>query len=204
MAAPESPIAGPISPPPAAAASPPPSLLGRRTECAALDRVVEGARAGHRQVLVLRGEAGVGKTALLEYLLERARGFHVARAVGVESEMELAFAGLHQVCAPFLGYLDRLPGPQREALATAFGLSEGKPQDRFLVGLAALSLTAEVAEGTPCVCVVDDVQWLDRVSAQTLAFVARRLSAERVAIVFAVNDQGDVPQVAGLPELVVR
>ncbi|MDT4935902.1 MAG: hypothetical protein QOK11_3794 [Pseudonocardiales bacterium] len=204
MAAPESPVGGPISPPAAAAPSPPPTLLGRRAECAALDRIVDCARAGQRQVLVLRGEAGVGKTALLEYLLERAGGFRVARAVGVESEMELAFAGLHQVCAPFLGYLDRLPGPQRDALATAFGLSDGEPPDRFLVGLAALSLEAEVAEGTPLVCVVDDVQWLDRVSAQTLAFVARRLLAERVAIVFAVRDQGDVGELAGLDELVVR
>jgi DNA-binding CsgD family transcriptional regulator len=153
--------------------------------------------------LVLRGEAGVGKTALLEYLLERASGWRIARAVGMESEMELAFAGLHLLCAPMLAHLDRLPGPQRNALAVAFGLSTGDPPDRFLVGLAVLSLLADVAEAEPLVCVVDDAQWLDRVSAQTLAFVARRLQAERLALVFAVRGTGD-DQLAGPPELLVR
>lgn len=137
----------------------------------------------------------------------RAAGCRIARATGVESEMELAFAGLHQLCVPMMGYLGRLPGPQRDALSVAFGLSTGSAPDRFLVGLAVLSLLAEVAEERPLVCVVDDAQWLDRVSAQTLAFVARRLLAERVAVVFAARaptlGPGD-DQLVGLPELVVR
>ncbi|BAU87695.1 luxR family transcriptional regulator fused with ATPase domain [Streptomyces laurentii] len=153
----------------------------------ALDEVVADTRAGRSQVLVLRGEAGVGKSALLEYLAENAAGCRVLRAVGVESEMELPFAGLHQLCAPLLGQLDRLPDPQHEALSVAFGLRAGGAPDRFLVGLAVLSLLAEVAEERPLVCVVDDAQWLDRVSAQTLAFAARRLLAERVALVCAVR-----------------
>lgn len=182
-------------------------LRGRRGECGALDQVVSGARAGQSQVLVLRGEPGVGKSALVEYLAGSAAGCQILRVAGVESEMELAFAGLHQLCMPMMGQLDRLPGPQRDALAIAFGLSAGSAPDRFMVGLAVLSLLAEVAEGRPVVCVVDDAQWLDRVSAQTLAFVARRLLAERVALVFAVRTStfapGDDPLVA-LRELVVR
>ena len=154
--------------------------------------------------LVLRGEAGVGKTALLEYLLERASGCRIARAAGVESEMELAFAGLHQLCAPMLDRLERLPGPQGDALGTAFGLREGDAPDRFLVGLAVLSLLSEVAEEQPLVCVVDDAQWLDQASAQVLAFVARRLLAESVAMVFAVRESGDEQDLTGLPELPVR
>ena len=148
-------------------------------------------RAGQSRVLVLRGEAGVGKTALLEYLQERASGCRIARAAGVESEMELPFAGLHQLCAPMLDRLERLPAPQRDALGTAFGLSDGDAPDRFLVGLAVLSLLSEVAEERPLVCLVDDAQWLDRASAQALAFVARRLVAESVALVFAVREPGD-------------
>jgi len=179
-------------------------LLGRSSECEALDRLVASAKAGQSQVLVLRGEAGVGKSALMEYLVGAAAGCQIARAAGVESEMELAFAGLHQLCAPMIERLDRLPGPQRAALATAFGLSDGNPPDRFLVGLAVLSLLAEVAEERPLVCAVDDAQWLDRVSAQTLAFVTRRLLAERIAVVFSVREPSDEPQLAGLPELVVR
>ncbi|ROO86958.1 LuxR family transcriptional regulator [Actinocorallia herbida] len=182
-------------------------LLGRRAECAALDQVTAGAGAGRSQVLVLRGEPGVGKSALLEHLAENAVGCRVLRASGVESEMELAYAGLHQLCVPMMGYLDRLPGPQYDALAVAFGRSAGNAPDRFMVGLAVLSLLAEVAEEQPLVCVVDDAQWLDRVSAQTLAFVARRLLAERVALVFAVrtpaHDAGDDPW-HGLPELAVQ
>jgi DNA-binding CsgD family transcriptional regulator len=181
-------------------------LRGRRDECAVLDRALADARSGQSQVLVLRGEAGVGKSALLDHLVENAGGARIARAAGVESQMELAFAGLHQLCAPMLGHLDRLPDPQHDALAVAFGLSTGSAPDRFLVGLAVLSLLAEVAEDEPLVCVVDDAQWLDQVSAQTLAFVARRLLAERVALVFAarssVLDPGDDPLV-GLRELVV-
>src|SRR5215208_1525385 len=180
------------------------ALLGRRSECEALDRLVAGVRAGEGQVLVLRGEAGVGKTALLDYLLGGTSGCRVARAAGVESEMELPFAGLHQLCAPMLDGLDLIPGPQRDALRTAFGLSTGEPPDRFLVGLAVLSLLAEVAEERPLICVIDDAQWLDLISAQTLSFVARRLLAERVALVFAVRESGDEVVLAGLPELAVR
>jgi hypothetical protein len=177
------------------------ALRGRRSECNALSRLVAGARAGQSGVLVVRGEAGVGKTALLDYLVRHASGCRVARAVGVESEMELPYAGLHQLCAHVLGHVGHLPGPQREALATAFGLSTGEPPDRFMVGLAALSLLSEVAESEPLVCVVDDAQWLDRVSAQTLAFVARRLLAERIVLVFAVRDPTGERDLAGLPEL---
>jgi DNA-binding CsgD family transcriptional regulator len=179
------------------------ALLGRRSECEALDRLLGGVRAGEGQVLVLRGEAGVGKTALLDYLLRGASGCRVARATGVESEMELPFAGLHQLCAPLLDGLEGIPGPQRDALRTAFGLSTGEPPDRFLVGLAVLSLLAELAEERPLICVIDDAQWLDLISAQTLSFVARRLLAERVALVFAVRESRDEVVLAGLPELVV-
>jgi predicted ATPase len=183
------------------------TLRGRHSECEALDRLVANAKAGRRQVLVLRGEAGVGKSALLEYLVRSAQGCQILRTAGIESEMELAFAGLHQLCAPTMGHLDRLPGPQRDALAIAFGLRAGSAPDRFLVGVAVLSLLAEAAEEQPLVCVVDDAQWLDRVSAQTLAFVARRLLAERVALVFAVRPsmlgRGD-DSLDGLRELEVR
>src|SRR3954470_12344514 len=148
--------------------------LGRRRECEQITGLVAAAKAGRSQVLVLRGEAGIGKTALLEFLLDRAAGCAVARAAGVESEMELAYAGLHQLCAPHLDRLQRLPAPQGDALATAFGLRPGSAPDRFLVGLAVLSLLCEVAEERPLFCVVDDSQWLDRASAQTLEFVARR------------------------------
>ncbi len=161
-------------------------------------------------MLVMRGEAGVGKSALVEHLVGNAAACRVVRAAGVEWEMELAFAGLHQLCLPMMDHLDRLPGPQRDALAVAFGLSAASAPDRFLVGLAVLSLLAEVAEEQPLVCVVDDAQWLDRISAQTLAFVARRLLAERIAFVFAIRvpppgadpDPGD-DLLIGLPELVV-
>ena len=179
------------------------NLRGRRSECEVLDRLLERVGMGESQVLVLRGEAGAGKTALLQYLLERASGSLVARVAGVESEMELAFAGLQQLCGSFLNRLDDLPDPQRVALTTAFGLSNGEPPDRFLVGLAVLSLLAEVAEDGPVVCVIDDAQWLDRVSAQTLAFVARRLLAEEVALVFAVREPDDDHELAGLNALAV-
>lgn len=180
-----------------------PGLHGRRRECARLDGVLAAAVAGESRVLVLRGEAGVGKTALLDYLADCASGCRVVRAGGAESEMELAFAGLHQLCAPVMDGVPRLPGPQRDALGTAFGLSAGNPPDRFLVGLAVLSLLSDVAVVSPLICLVDDGQWLDRVSAQVLAFVARRLMAERVAVVFAVRDLNDSPELVGLPDLVV-
>jgi predicted ATPase len=161
-----------------------PGLRGRGRERAALDRLLDDVRAGRSRVLVVRGEAGVGKTALLDYLEERASGCHVVRAAGVESEMEIGFAGLHLLCASMLGSLARLPGPQRDAVSTAFGLSAGEAPDRFLVGLAVLGLLSAAAEDRPLVCLVDHAQWLDRASAQVLAFVARRLLAESVALVF--------------------
>ena len=164
--------------------------------------MVEAVRSGERRVLVIRGEAGVGKTALLDYVAEQASGCLVVRALGVQSEMELAFAGLHQLCAPMLNRLDRLPVPQREALQTALGLSAGPAPDRFLVGLAVLSLLSEAAGERPLICLVDDQQWLDSASAQALGFVARRLVAEPVGLVFAARDPGD--QLAGLPELAVE
>src|SRR4051795_8587191 len=140
-------------------------LLGRRDACTTLDRLLEVVRAGESRALVIRGEPGVGKTALLEYVAEHATACRVARAAGVQAEMELAFAGLHQLCAPMLDRLDRLPDPQRDAMGAAFGLTAGHAPDRFLVGLAVLTLLAEVAEEAPLVCLVDDAQWLDRASA---------------------------------------
>ena len=177
-------------------------LRGRRNECAVLDGLLDAAHAGRSGVLVVRGEAGVGKTALLEYAVESAPELQVVRAVGVESEMELAFAALHQLCAPILDRLERLPGPQRAALAMTFGLREGAVPDRFLVGLATLSLLAEAAEELALVCVIDDAQWLDEASAQTLAFVARRLLAESVVMIVASRRPGE--NLRGLPELVVE
>jgi DNA-binding CsgD family transcriptional regulator len=176
-------------------------LLGRLPERAALSRLLDAARAGRSGVLVVRGEPGVGKTALLEFAIESATGLRVARVAGVESEMELAFAALQQLCAPMLDKLDGLPDPQRDALGVAFGLNAGAAPDRFLVGLAALSLLSEVAEQQPLLCVIDDAQWLDRASAQALAFVARRLLAEPVALVFATREPGG--EFRGLPELLV-
>ena len=149
--------------------------MDRRGERGALDQLINAVRAGGSRVLVVRGEPGVGKSALLEYLAGRASGCRVARAAGVESEMELAFAGLHLLCAPLLGGLEDLPGPQRDALGVAFGLRAGGAPDRFLVALAVLTLLSEVAEDRPLLCMVDDAQWLDAASAQVLGFVARRL-----------------------------
>jgi DNA-binding CsgD family transcriptional regulator len=177
-------------------------LAGRRSERDALDRLLDAVRAGESRALVVCGEPGVGKTALLEYVAVQAQGYRVARATGVQSEMELAFAGLHQLCAPMLDHLDCLPVPQRDALRTAFAISAGTVPDRFLVGLAVLSLLSEVAEERPLICLVDDEQWLDRASAQALGFAARRLAAESVGLVFAARKPTD--DVAGLPELVVR
>src|SRR5215208_3330079 len=181
----------------------PRALLGRRSECETLDRLLRSVRSGQSRVLVLRGEAGVGKTALLGYVVEQAWGWRIVRAAGVQSEMELAFAGLHQLCGSMLDGLGGLPGPQRDALREAFGLEDGGAPDRFLVALAVLSLLAETAEARPLVCVIDDVQWLDRASRQALAFVARRLLAEPIAMVFAVREPGDANEIAGLPELFV-
>src|SRR2546430_11228628 len=174
---------------------------GRRSECDVLDRLIEALGAGESRALVLHGEPGVGKAALLEYAVEQASEFRVVRAAGVQSEMELAFAGLHQLLASMLDRLDGLPAPQSEALRTAFGLASGRPPDRFFVGLAVLNLLSDVAEEQPLLCVVDDQQWLDRGSADVLAFVARRLGAESVGLIFAARAASD--ELAGLPELVV-
>jgi DNA-binding CsgD family transcriptional regulator len=180
----------------------PAGLTDRRAECGLLDRLIDAVQAGESQVLAVRGEPGVGKTALLEYLAGQAAGCRVIRAVGVQSEMELAFAGLHQLCAPVLDHVGRLPVPQRDALRIAFGLSAGPAPDRFLVGLAVLGLVSEVAGKRPLLCVIDDVQWLDRASAQVLGFVARRLRADPVGLVFAARVPGE--ELAGLPELLVE
>jgi DNA-binding CsgD family transcriptional regulator len=166
-------------------------LLGRVDERALLDELLDDVRRGESRSLVLRGEAGIGKTALLEYLVDSAAELTVTRAVGVESEMELPFASLHQLCAPLLDGLERLPGPQRDALEIVFGVSAGPPPDRFLVGLAVLSLMSEAAERRPLLCVIDDAQWLDQSSALTLAFASRRLLAEPVGVVFAAREPGD-------------
>ena len=182
-----------------------PELLGRRPECDSLTELLRRARAGHSGVLVVRGEAGIGKTALTEYTVETATrtGYRVHPVIGVEAEAQFAFAGLHQLCAPLLGRAAALPEPQREALDVAFGLRDGTTPAPFLVGLAALNLLAEVAEESPLLCLVDDAQWLDQASAQVLAFVARRVAAEPMALLFAVRDTGDgrADPLAGLPEL---
>jgi DNA-binding CsgD family transcriptional regulator len=164
------------------------SLRGRSSECARLNELLSAVRHGESRSLVLHGEAGIGKTALLEHLVESATDLTVVRADGVESEMELAYAGLHQLCGPMLDLLERLPAPQCQALEVVFGMSAGASPDRFLVGLAVLSLLCEVAEEHPLLCVVDDAHWLDQGSALTLAFVARRLLAEPVGIVFAARE----------------
>ena len=168
-----------------------------------LDELVVSVRAGLSGALVVRGDAGVGKSALLEYLVQHASGCGIARAVGVESEMELAYAGLQQLCAPFTDRIEQLPGPQRDALATGFGLRDGEAPGRFLLGLAVLSLLSDAAEDQPLVCIVDDAQWLDAASAQALAFVARRLVAESVGLVLAVREPSAERHFEGLPELVV-
>ncbi|MDT4928061.1 MAG: hypothetical protein QOF92_928 [Pseudonocardiales bacterium] len=177
-------------------------LIGRDAERDTLVKFVAAVRAGDSQAVVVSGEAGVGKSALLDYLAGNGSGCRIARAAGVQSEMELPFAGLHQLCAPMLDSLQRLPPPQRDAVRTAFGMSAGPAPDRFLVGLGVLSLLSEVAEERPLVCVVDDEQWLDRASAQVLGFVARRLVAESVGMVFAVRTPSS--ELAGLTELRVE
>ena len=177
-------------------------LRGRHNECAALDALLDGARDGRSGVLVLTGQAGVGKTALLEYAAGSASDMRVVHATGVEAEMELAFAILHQLYMPLLGWLDRLPGPQRDALATAFGLRAGPVPDRFFVALAMLGLLSEAGSDRPLLCVIDDAQWLDRASAQVLAFVGRRILAEPVAMVFGARELSQ--EFADLPVLPVE
>ena len=177
-------------------------LIDRHAERDTLNRLVAAVRDGEGRALVVCGEAGVGKTALLDYLADNASGCRVVRTAGCQSEMELAFAALHQLCTPLLERLTRLPAPQRDALRIAFGMGSGSTPDRFLVGLAVLNLLSDAAEPQPLICVVDDEQWLDRASAQVLGFVARRLVAEAVGMVFAAR----VPSadVAGLPDLTVE
>ena len=186
------------------AAQHPSAFRGRSSERAALDRLLEDPRRGHSAVLVIRGEAGVGKTALLRYAAQQATDFRVAQITGVESEMELAYAALHQLCGPMLGQLDALPEPQRVAITVAFGRASGDPPDRFLVALATLGLMSAIADVQPLLCLVDDLQWLDDASAQVLGFVARRLLADPVAIVFSVREPSAERRVAGLPKLVLE
>jgi DNA-binding CsgD family transcriptional regulator/tetratricopeptide (TPR) repeat protein len=179
----------------------PGGLRGRDREREALDGLLASVRAGSSGALVIRGEAGGGKTALLDYTVQQASGCRIARVTGVESEMELAFAGLHQLCAPLLAGLPQLPAPQAQALTVALGLRDGDAPDRFLVGLAVLTLLSEGASERPLVCVVDDGQWLDRASGQVLAFVARRLAAESVVLLFGVREPSDEQELRGLPAL---
>ena len=180
----------------------PGGLLGRQRELAVLERLLETARGGHGAIIVVHGDPGVGKTALLELAIEVGEGFRVVRTAGVEGEMELDYAALQQLCSPIMGFAERLPDPQRDALEVAFGLGAGNASSPFLVGLAVLGLLAEAAEEQPLLCVVDDAQWLDGASARALAFVARRLLAERVALAFATRVVGD--GLARFPELRVE
>lgn len=177
-------------------------LVGRAVECELIDGLLADAGRGQSRVLVVRGEAGIGKTALLEHAIGAATGYRVARVLGVESEMQLAFAGLHQLCAPMLDRLSLLPGPQREALSTAFALTGGPPPGRYLVGLALLSLLTGGSDQSPMLVIVDNAQWLDLASAHALAFVARRLLADPVCLVFGTRHLTE--DLRGLPELVVE
>lgn len=179
-------------------------MRGRGRELARLDQALAVARAGTSAVLVLRGEAGVGKTALLDYAIEHATGFGIAGTMGVESEMALPYAGLHQLCTPLLGRLPLLPAPQRDALSAALGLHEGPATNPFLVGLATLNLLARAAEERPLACLLDDTQWLDEQSLQAIAFVARRLAAEPIAMILTVRSPGDRGELTDLPSLTVR
>jgi len=178
-------------------------LRGRDNECDVLDRLLKDVHASESRVLVVRGEAGVGKSAVLDYVVEGASDCRVLRASGVEYEIELAYSGLHQLCGPTLDLRERLPQPQREALETAFGLSTKPPSDRFIVDLAILGLLSEAAEDGPLVCVVDDAQWLDKASSLTLAFIARRLLAESIGLVFGVRQHTGANELDGLPDLML-
>ncbi|MGH7735571.1 MAG: AAA family ATPase, partial [Gemmatimonadales bacterium] len=176
-------------------------LYGRGEQLAAIGRLLEGMRSGRAGALVLRGEAGIGKTALLDAAVEQAAGARVLRVTGVEAEVELPFAALHALMRPALDEIGALPGRQAEALRGAFGMTEAAVADRFLVGLGVLSLIAELAEDRPVLLVVDDAQWLDRASADALVFVARRLHAERAAVIVAARDEPVSVSLPGLPEL---
>jgi hypothetical protein len=175
--------------------------VGRASEISMLKGLVRAVQTGQGQALLVRGEAGIGKSALVDQLVQSVPGLQTVRGVGVESEMELPFAGLHQLLAPLLDLLPNLPGPQRDALGTVFGLREGSPPERLVVGLAALSLLCVAAERKPLLCVVDDGHWLDRASAQALAFVGRRLLADPVGLVIATREVD--PGFSGLPEVVL-
>ena len=182
-------------------------LLNRRAECRELDRLVSEVVAGNSRALVLTGDAGIGKSALLDYACEQAARAAIVQTAGVEAEKELAYAALHQLCAPMLDSLQHVPQPQADALRTAFGLAAGNPPDRVMVALAVLSLLSEVARDRPLLCVVDDVQWIDRASAQVMGFAARRLGNEAVAMIFAVRESGQepgLPELAGLPTVRVE
>jgi DNA-binding CsgD family transcriptional regulator len=181
-----------------------PGLLDRAGEREVLDRLLENVRGGQSAVLAIRGEAGIGKTALLQYVAEQASGFRVVQVTGVEAEMELPFAGIHQLCGPVLLQLDVLPRPQRDALSVALGLASGDVPERFLVGLAVLGLLSVAAEERPLLCLVEDAQWLDAASGLVLGFVARRLLAESVAILLAVREPDTRHDFDGLPELLLR
>ncbi len=180
----------------------PGGLTGRRNERQAIDQLIQAVRAGKSRTLILRGEPGVGKTTLLDYAVGEANGCRVARATGVQSEMELPFAAMHQLCAPMLDLCHRLPAPQREAIQTALGLTEGSTPDRFLVALGVLTLLSRVAERQPLVCIIDDEQWLDRASAQAFAFVARRVQAEGVGLIIGARQANAA--LGGLPEMVIE
>src|SRR3954462_14456165 len=186
------------------APSSPSGFLDRTSEREVLDRLLAHAREDESAVLVIRGEAGIGKTALLRYVARHASGFRVAQVRGVEAEMELPFAGIHQLCAPLLDRLHALPQPQQDALSVALGVASGDVPDRFVVGLAVLGLLSATAEERPLLCVVEDSQWLDEASGLILGFIARRLLAESVAIVVTVRDPSTRQDFGGLPELVLR
>src|SRR4051812_42002987 len=186
------------------ASSPASGLVDRTSERLALDRVLAQAREGHSAVLVVRGEPGIGKTALLAYVGRQASDFRVVHVTGVAAEMELPFAGIHQLCAPLLDQLDALPQPQQNALNVALGLASGDVPNRFLVGLAVLGLLSAAAEEQPLLCLVDDSQWLDDASGLILGFIARRLLAESVALVVAAREPNSRDDFDGLPELLLR
>jgi hypothetical protein len=179
----------------------PAGLLGRGLECATLDRLLAEIRDGASRSLVVRGDPGIGKSALLDYAAAAAAGSRVIRVTGVESEMEFAFAALQQACTPLLKHLDRLPAPQADALRVAFGLIRAEPPDRFLVGLGVLGLAAEEAAAQPLLCIVDDAQWIDQTSLQALAVTARRLYGESVGMIFAMRTGAEPGELAGLTEL---
>src|SRR5436853_1285765 len=178
-------------------------FVGRTHECQRLDGVLARVRDGQSAVLVIRGEPGIGKTALLRYAARHASGFRVAQVTGAEAEMELPFAGIHQLCAPLLDQLDALPQPQQDALNVALGLASGDVPDRFVVGLAVLGLLSAASEDRPLLCLVEDCQWLDEASGLILGFIARRLLAEAVAMVVTVREPSSRQDFAGLPELLL-